>query len=367
MSIPDGGFVDEARVRGWLANLARPELLADLDMRALLRAHGREAPASPLEAGAAAAQLVTDAIESLASPPGPPPLAYRVLRTCFVEGLKNRGAAARLGLSERQLTRERTRAIRLLAAQLGALPGAEAEGPPPLPAPHLARPGLERALAVALETSPRVFVEGPPGCGKTTLAAAHAATCPARVFWHRVAPGATARLPAILFELGEHVARDDRALAAYVRAALPALDVGLATRLALSALGTRPRLIVIDGAARLDRATDAFLVEIAARAPSAQVVVTGAPSRSVARVRVPALTLGETRDLLALAGLPPGHGTAAALHSWTGGNTRLVAGATCWLSASPNARGALDDALGQRGLLLQSLRSLRRAVERTAA
>lgn len=367
MSIPGGDFVDEARVRGWLANLTRPELLADVHMRALLRAHGRAAPASPLEAGRAATQLISDAVQSLSPASGPPPLTYRVLRTCFLEGVKNRQAAARLGLSERQLSRERSRAIRLLAAQLGAVAGTAGEGPPRVPVPFLARPRLDHSLTDALSSTRRVSVEGPPGCGKTSLVAAHAGSSPATVFWHRVAPGAAARLPAILFELGEHVACDDPALAAYVRAALPALDIALATRIALAALGVKPRLLVIDGAGRVDRALDAFLDELVARLPSAQVVVVGGAARGAARVLVPPFSPPETRDLLALAGVAPDVRTAAAVHTWTGGNVRLVAGAARWLVASPNARAALDDALGRGGSLLPNLRALTRAVTRRAA
>ncbi|HEX2057527.1 MAG TPA: endo-1,4-beta-xylanase, partial [Actinomycetota bacterium] len=44
-------FVDEALTRRWLANLSRPERLADGDMRALLRAHARDAAGPPFEAG----------------------------------------------------------------------------------------------------------------------------------------------------------------------------------------------------------------------------------------------------------------------------------------------------------------------------
>ena len=45
-------------------------------------------------------------------------IAYRVLVTCFVRGMKMSRAAARLGISERQLSRERSRAIQLLRSEL---------------------------------------------------------------------------------------------------------------------------------------------------------------------------------------------------------------------------------------------------------
>lgn len=367
MTVTGGGLVDEARTRRWLAHLTRPELLGDAHMRALLRAHGRAAPSSPVEAGRAGAALIAEAIEALASPPSPsgtPPLAHRVLRTCFVDGLKNRQAAARLGLSERQLTRERARAIALLAGQLVPPRATAAAGPPPLPHPFLERPRLRAALGSALVTHRHVAVEGPTGCGKSTLVAALAAASPAGVFWHRVAPGVTARLPAILFELGEHLAPEDPALAAYVRGALPRIDVALATRVALAALGTRPRLLVLDGPEDVAPGLVTFLTEVVDRLPSSAVVSTGSGGGAAARVGVPPLTCRETRVLLELAGAAPRDRDAAVLHSWTAGNVRLIAEAARWMAG--DARGPLARALGRDAFLLGNLQGLMRTARRAA-
>ncbi|MDQ3951680.1 MAG: hypothetical protein M3279_01770, partial [Actinomycetota bacterium] len=144
-------FVDETATRRWLAHLARPERLADAQMRALLRAHGRDASGSPAEVGGAAVRLIEDAVEALRPPPGTSPaqaLPHRVLATCFLGGAKNRQAAGALGVSERQLSRERSRAISLLAAQLVPPSGAgSSAAPPALPDPLLPRAGLSDELA----------------------------------------------------------------------------------------------------------------------------------------------------------------------------------------------------------------------------
>lgn len=365
-------LVDETRMRRWLAHLARPELLADADMRALLRLHGRSVPAAPLEAGRAAARLLADAVEALAPGDGSPEaaLSYRVLRTCFLEGAKNRHAAARLGLSERQLSRERSRAIALLTAQLAApRPPGRGGGPPRRPEPFLPRPALGSALAAALESARRVCVAGPPGCGKTVLVAAHAAASSADVFWYRAAgAGSRPTLPSILFELGEHVAPDDPALASYVRGALPDLDVGLATRIALAALERGPRLLVLDGVAgSLDPEVDAFLDEAVARLPLASVVVAGRGVRGGAGVHVPPLSRRETGDLLGLAGVAADDRLVHALHSWTAGSLRLVARAASWLKVDGAGRASLDEALRQPASLPAALRGLARAARRAAA
>ncbi|HYP23397.1 MAG TPA: hypothetical protein VEV43_07480, partial [Actinomycetota bacterium] len=267
--------VDVARLRGWLSNLARPERLADAHMAALLRAHGRAVDGPALDVGRAGARLLTDAIDGLTATG----LPHRVLDTCFVEGVKSRAAAARLGLSERQLSRERSRAIALLAAQLTpAHERVPCGAPPALPVPFLARPPLAEALAAALRMHRRVHVTGPPGCGKTSLIAAHAAASPARVFWYRPGPQAAVALPALLFDLGEHLAPDDPSLASYVRGALSDLDVGLATRVALAGLARRERLLVFDDARTIDAAAGSFRAEALARLPRLGLVEVGGPA-----------------------------------------------------------------------------------------
>lgn len=342
--------VDVARVRWWLTNLSRPERLADPHMAALLRAHGRPAGGSPLEVGRSGARLLADAIEGLAGAG----LPHRVLRTCFVEGVKNRQAAARLGLSERQLSRERSRAIALLVAQLAPRDARVSSGaPPPPPEPFLARPRLARALADALHAKRRVRVAGAPGSGKTTLVAAHAAAAGVRTFWCR---GVT-RLPALLFDLAEHLQRDDPSLAGYVRSALPDLDEGLATRIALAGLAGRDRLMVLDGAGALDGPVDSFLGEAVARLPRLSVVEIGVATAR-ACVSVPPFDVDETAALLRLAGVHPDHDVVAGLQAWTAGNPRLVALASSWLRDAPGARAPLEDALRRRCASLTALRGM---------
>jgi hypothetical protein len=366
LTVSPGG-VDEARVRRWLVNLARPELLADAEMTALLHAHGRGASGSPVEVGRAGVLLLSDAVDSLAPPEGSPAAAalpYRVLRTCFVEGVKNSVAAERLGLSERQLSRERARAVALLATHL-APPASPGGGglPPPLPAPFLPRPGLAAALQDATRCSRRVHVTGPDGSGKTTLVAAHARSVGAGVFWCRAGLRSDDGLPALLFELGEHLVPHDASLASYVRGALPDVDVGLATRIAIAALAGRERLLVLDGwgegpAGRVD----AFLDEAAARLPLTVVTIARRPSHGRVSVHVPGFSATEVGDLLALHGVTADPTVVAALQKWSAGNPRLVAAAAGWLATGAGA--PLKRALRRRSLLLTNLRGLARASRR---
>ena len=347
--------IDVARVRRWLTDLARPERLADLHMRALLRAHGLPADGPPLEAGVAAARLLRDAVDALASTG----LPHRVLETCFVAGVKSRGAAARLGVSERQLSRERTRAVALLAAQLTP-PDARVPcgSPPPLPDPFLARPRLADALATVLRVHRSVRVTGEPGCGKTTLVAAHAAASPATAFWYRPGPPGADGLPAFLFDLGEHLAPDDPSLASYVRGALPQLDVGLATRVALAGLARRERMLVLDDSAGGDSAVASFLAVALARLPQLTVVEIGGASPCRARLAVPPFDTDETRAFLDLAGVAVDDPVVAWLHAWTGGNARLVSAATGWLTGRAGGRGPLEDALRRRSIAMTAVRGM---------
>ena len=364
-----GGLVDEALTRRWLANLARPERLADSEMRALLRAHGRDAGGPPVEVGRAAAQLLQEAVDALRPPPGVPAargLPHRVLTTCFLEGVKSSRAAGMLGLSERQLSRERSRAISLLAARLAPpCAGGPSAAPPALPDPLLPRPQLSDALASALRVHRRVCVAGPAGAGKTVLVAAHAAALPGRTFWYRVDARVNRALPSLLFDLGEHLAPDDPTLAAYARAALPDPDPGLATRIALAALAGPPRLLVLDGFGdgRVDAAVESFLDEVTARLSLATVVTIAREPRPGTRVDVPPFGPEDVAALLALYGLPPDDGVAAALHAWTRGDGRSSAGAAEWLARRRSA-GALRDVLRSPALLGPNLRGLSRAARR---
>lgn len=101
-------------LRALLPNLDRPHRLDTPEIRTLLRAHGRSpSKATPTAVGAAAASLIKDKIAALEAPSGSTwaqRMPQAVLETCFLRGLKNYQAALELGISERQLSRERTRA-----------------------------------------------------------------------------------------------------------------------------------------------------------------------------------------------------------------------------------------------------------------
>lgn len=181
---------------------------------------------------------------------------------------------------------------------------------------------------------------------------------PARVFWYRPGPRGDAELPALLFDLGEHLVRDDPALAAYVRAALPDLDVALATRVALAALARRERLLVFDDAGVVDPAVESFLREAVVRLPSLSVVEIGPATGARACLRVPPFEPDETGAFLDLAGLAPDDDVVAGLQAWTGGNPRLVAAAASWLADGEDARGRLEDALRRGSTLAVTLRGM---------
>ena len=167
-------------------------------------------------------------------------------------------------MSERQVTRERRRAIALLTAELEAglpserpLPSLEraAESreyhPEPIPAilGFLPRPGPMRALRSALAEHPLVHVHGPPGGGKSSLVAELAQELAEKrpVLWYRFRSGVNDSLAALLFELGEYLrAGDSPALADLLEQALPDPNPVMATRLALRELAPVELLLVLD-------------------------------------------------------------------------------------------------------------------------
>ena len=116
----------DAQLRLWLRHLHTPGRLADPSIRDLLRAHGRTHDGPPLAIAREASTLLLEKIGALQPVQGAPREAWRsymVLTVSFVQGQKVSAVAERLGMSERQVTRERTRAIRLLRSELET-PGA---------------------------------------------------------------------------------------------------------------------------------------------------------------------------------------------------------------------------------------------------
>ncbi|HEV2755948.1 MAG TPA: hypothetical protein VG318_09260 [Actinomycetota bacterium] len=332
--------VDEDSVRRWLAHLRRPDRLDDPALVALLAAHGRAAEAPGLRTGRAAAELLREKIDALRPPEGAPAheaLPHRVLTACFVEGRKSFQAAALLGLSERQISRERSRAIALLAAELRSLPpGGAFEG---YPAELLPRPDLTRRLDHAVRETRRVHVTGAAGAGKTALAGAWALRCDIPVFRHAFATALGDGAAGLLLALGEDLAPGDASLDNYMRAALPRPDLGLAARIALAALRRESRVLVLDDYdAAAGPPVEGFLGAVA-RLPSVRVVTIGRrPRRDVASVVIPSLSEDEVTALLQLRGVDAD--VARRLHALTGGNARMVDTAAAWLT-----RAAGHDAL----------------------
>jgi ATP/maltotriose-dependent transcriptional regulator MalT len=297
-----------------------------------------------------------------------------VLETCFVDGAKLFQAAGRLGLSERQLTRERTRAIGLLKAELETAVTARYYRPEPIPAigGFLARPAQTRNLKAALDRARHVNVSGAPGIGKTSLVAAFAtdAADSSSVFWYKFRPGMNAALTSILFDLGEYVASENVFdLADYMDGALPAPDTGLATRLALRALDERPRLLVFDDyhVAEENEPVLGFLEEVAARLPLVRVITVGRRrllgTQDVETVEIASFSRTETAELLTRLKVSCDPQMVRRLHTWTGGNPHLLKLAASWLKTATDeevARGfsSLTDQLEVQTFLLSNVTEL---------
>lgn len=360
--------VGEEDVRRWLSHLRQPDRLADPDIAALLRARGRlPAATSPIAIGQAGRDLLVQAIDRL-KPAGNGPkqqeLPYLVLKTCFVDGAKHVSAAERLGMSPRQLTRERARAIRLLHAELSAAATVTATAgsyrPEPIPAiaSFLPRPGVTRTLAEMLAQHRLVHVHGPKGIGKTSLVAELAAETARRtpVFWYRFRAGVNTSFGALSFELAEYLRAQGRsALAEYIDGALPAPDAGLVSRLAIRDLTEAAQLVVLDDChvAEDDAAIFGFVEEAVTRLPELRVVTVGRHRDSALRVGttypLPSMTRIETQSLLAQLGVRTSPLMAESVHAWTEGLPHLVTLAASWLkSAGPDEVGEGIAALSQQ-------------------
>lgn len=128
--------VMDHQVRWWLTNLAKGRSLYDPELIACARAHGHTvAGRTRAEVATAAEQFLRSRIEALRAPKGASrhaQMPHAVLTLCFLEGWKSSHAAKRLGLSERQMSRERSRAIGMLRDGLTSFPG---DAPAPSPEP----------------------------------------------------------------------------------------------------------------------------------------------------------------------------------------------------------------------------------------
>jgi hypothetical protein len=345
-------------LRKLLTNLGRPDRLDTPWTRELLRAHGR-LPATPsaLTVGSAAARLLTEKIAELkesSDDTWAQRLPHSVLETCFVRGRKNQQAAQDLGLSERQLSRERTRAVQLLASNL-APPATTRVALDPIPPidGHLPLEALVHRLASAIRENRLVSVTGKPGAGKTSVVAALARLVRGDlVWWLRIRPGLNDCLESLLLELGRGLALEGfPALRDYLLGALPRPNLGTATRVALDGIAQGPRLVILDD---FDRASDRqaiaeFLEEAAERVVDLSVVTIGSSPTHGAIVQIPPLSRGEVDTLMQAKGASCPGMTLDALCVLTAGHSGMLAAAGSWWSGQAGARKELVRELATRG------------------
>lgn len=340
--------LSEDRLRRWLSLLRQPDKLASPEVESLLRMHGRlpKSPA-PLAIGQAGAELILEAIERLRPSDDDDrdaALPHEVLYRSFVEGAKLFQAAASLGLSERQLSRERSRAIKLLLAELGSSPGQRDSDYLPEPIPRirgfLDRPAEIRKIDNALKTGRLALVHGAPGIGKTSIVAEVAAQTASSmpVLWYRLRPGVNTSLSAILFELANYLRSLSRPeLDDYLDEALPAIDTALATRVLMRSLGETPLLLVFDDFHLVedDPEIRGLIEELVQRLPGMR-IATISQHRYVGMVLGKAIEVGrlaraQAQDLVSKLGVDCTPEMLRALHSWTDGNPHLLKLAASWL------------------------------------
>lgn len=347
-TIGGGLEISEGQLRKWLSLFRKPDQLASSEIVDLLRFHGR-LPASPtaVAVGEAALELFTETIEKLKPSNGETrdrQLPYLVLKTCFLDGAKLWQAANRLGLSERQLSRERSRALSILKDELEAPIGDRAYFPEPIPTirEFLNRPALLRRVQTVLEDLHLVHVHGPAGIGKTSLIAELASGVADQypVFWYRFRPGINTSLEAILFEFGEFLfASGHPELGIYTENSLPEIDPAMATRLALKGLSTSELLLVFDDHHLVedDGTISALIDEMVARLPQIRIITIGRHryvATNTSAMEIPSLTRIEAGDLLSLLGVKAKPGLVRSLHKWTDGNPYLMRLAASWLKTT---------------------------------
>lgn len=371
--------VSLSQLRRWLRDLGNPHLLNDPALVAVLRRHGR-APSfdSPLAVGHAAEKLIRDCIERLRLPTTAPrhqQLPYLVLKACYVDGRKRSSVGFQLNLSERTLTRERTRALVLLQAEL-------AEGVPPTsgtttraePIPRISgffgRQAELARLTELAEGNRLLQVSGPAGVGKSCFVAEWVSRIETDrpVVWYQLRQGLNDTLPTFLLDLAGTLS--DRLPSEQIGGLVDAVtrgNAGLASRFALQALTDVSLVLVLDNYhhAAADCGFSGFLEEVTARLDAVQVVTVSRRREqdAVTNLALAAFQADEVQQFLEQLRVEAMPALVATLHEWTGGLPQLVKFAAAWLKTATPAeitRGtsALMEADDVQEFLLDSITHL---------
>lgn len=345
----DAVQLDEAKLRRWLSYLGQPNRLTDPTIVRLLELHDRlPAGGSDLAIGHAAAELFREKIESLRPPEEADhyeKLPYLLLSMCFIDGAKLIQMTDKLGLSERQLSRHRSRALGLLKSELLAPPEARPYRPEPIPAirDFLPRPGPSGRLERMLDSYRAIAVTGPPGSGKTSLVAELATDLQRSrsVLWYCFRSEINSSLQALLFEISEYLrGLGSSDLSEYMQGSLPQPDNSLATRLAMKNLDHGSHLIVLDDfhLVENDPGITALIDEVASRLPGVRIITIGRhrplSTGNWGILEIDPLTKDETRELLTKLRRGCDRKMIDVLHRWTGGNPHLLKLAASWLKGT---------------------------------
>lgn len=379
------GRPTEAGLRRWLGLLDQPDRLVDLELEGVLRRAGRlPAGSSPITVGKAGAEYLQELIERLRAPGQASlkeRLPYLVLSSCFVKRTKSWQVANQLGLSQRQITRERSRAVRLLLAELAdrSTPSASPQRIPVI-ADYMPRPAVTTALARAVEIRHLLSVHGPKGIGKTSLLADYAASAVAEgepVLWYRFRIGVNDTLLALLFDLADLLAACNQPELSELLAE-PARPPGLPvlTRQALRDLGRLSNLVLVADDFQLvehDPAVAGFLDEVESRHEHVRVITIGRQSHAPAgsaSFEVPPFTSAETAALLDRLGCSVSADLAGRIHDWTKGVAHLISLAGSWLKTSTDQEvsqvfGSLSKLDEVQDYLLDCITELMGAVDRS--
>ena len=338
-------------LRNWLRQLNAPDRLTDPALVELLRQHGRlPSNASDLAIGQAASELIADAIERLRPPADAPrhrQLPFLLIKAVFVDRTKRYAVAGSLGLSERTVSRELDRALKLLEAELTVRRPRELGEHPAQPVPRIIdfvpRPAILAELEALHASNTLIHVDGPRGAGKTSLVAEYVSTLTRshRVVWYQLRTGLNDSLPAFLLDLAGALRTNlPSGRADELAASLTQSDIRVASRLALQVLAEAPVLLVIDDyhLAEADPMLPAFVEEASARVGAFSAITISRRrerGQGVGAVyHMPQLTLEETAQLLIQLRLSPSDDLIDRVHRWTSGLPQFVKLAAGWIKTA---------------------------------